>query len=181
MRMLTHLLLLLSTALVVHSLSSGFITYDQLGGKPYEISISNHQFLIDGTETILLSTTIDYFRVPIGMFLFLMNYLLLWIDLWETVVQKAKRDHFNVVQVPVHWNVHEDEQHEQIFEDNRNLFLFLEICKHNGMFVNIELGPYVSIFFNYGLAIILIIIVIMVIQDGFYLRMEIILNFITTL
>lgn len=70
---------------VTADLSPGWITYDQLGSKPYSVSYTNRSLLINGQPALFVSGSIHYPRFSQGQ--------------WDKILEQAKRDSLNLVEV----------------------------------------------------------------------------------
>ena len=100
-----------------------------LGGKPYNVTYDERSFIIDGQRTILLGGSFHYPRASPGD--------------WPGILQKARDDGLNHVQIYVFWNYHEFKQGQYDFSGRGNLTYFFELAAQYGLFVNVRIGPYV--------------------------------------
>jgi hypothetical protein len=69
--------------------AGAFVTYDQLGGIPYNVSWDSRSFMINGQRTLLLGGSFHYPRASPGD--------------WPTIFQNAKADGLNHIQSYVFW------------------------------------------------------------------------------
>ena len=68
-----------------------FVTYDQLGGQPYNVTWDSRSFMINGARTLLLGGSFHYPRSSPGD--------------WPAIFQNAKADGLNHIQTYVFWFV----------------------------------------------------------------------------
>ncbi|KAK8813133.1 hypothetical protein WA158_002725 [Blastocystis sp. Blastoise] len=106
-----------------------YIYYSELEGKPYNITWDKRSFMINGRRTLFLAGSVHYPRATPEM--------------WDTVLDQAVEDGFNLIQIYTFWNYHEPIEGEFNWEGRGNLRLFLDKCKERGLFVNMRIGPYV--------------------------------------
>jgi len=62
---------------------------------------------------------------------------------WQDELQKMKRGGINAVASYIIWNHHEEKEGTFCFEGNRNLRHFVELCRENGLYVIMRIGPFV--------------------------------------
>ncbi len=85
------LLALLCIAAAAAPDQPAFITYDQLGGRPYTVTYDERSFLIDGQRTLILGGSFHYPRSSPGD--------------WPIFFERAKQDGLNSIQTYVFWSV----------------------------------------------------------------------------
>lgn len=62
--------------------------------------------------------------------------------LWEDEILKMKMCGLNTVATYIIWNHHEEVEGKFIWEENKNLRYFAELCKKHGMFLILRIGPF---------------------------------------
>ena len=112
------------------------LTYENVRGKPYNVSYDHRAITINGVRTMLISGAMHYPRSTPGM--------------WPYLFQMAKKQGLNTIQTYVFWNFHEQKQGVLDFSDRGNLSQFLQDAADAGLFVNLRIGPYVCAEWNYG-------------------------------
>ncbi len=63
-------------------------------------------------------------------------------ELWEDEIIKMKQGGLNIIASYIFWIHHEEIEGEFDWSGGRNLRRFLELCKKNGMFVILRIGPF---------------------------------------
>eukprot|EP01047_Picozoa_sp_COSAG01_P053466 COSAG01_NODE_5735_length_4074_cov_84.123961_3_plen_587_part_01 len=119
-------------------LSGGVVTYEQLGGRPYTVGYNERSFTINGINTLLLGGSFHPPRIAYGD--------------WARLLDEAKKDGLNHVQVYVFWNFHERSQGIYDFSAGTRADLagFFAMAGAAGLFVNVRIGPYVCAEWNGG-------------------------------
>ena len=112
------------------------ITYEDVRGRPYNVSYDHRAITINGVRTMLISGAIHYPRSTPAM--------------WPYIMQMAKKQGLNTIQTYVFWNLHEQKQGVLDFSGRANLSRFLQEAANAGLFVNLRLGPYVCAEWDYG-------------------------------
>ncbi|KAL0485670.1 beta-galactosidase [Acrasis kona] len=137
LKVLVAAYLLCAISVFTVAIDAGWVTYDQLSGKPYQVGYDSRAFTINGKRTILLAAVIHYPRsTPIQ---------------WRDLFKKAKENGMNLIQTYVFWNAHEKVRGQEYdFSFNNDVFKFLDIAREEGLFVNLRLGPYVCAEWTYG-------------------------------
>lgn len=119
---------------------SPVITYDSLGGAPYQVTYDNRSLFINGSRTLFFSFGMHYPRTTAAM--------------WYDLLAKAKADGYNMVQTYVFWNAHQHKPDDWDFDGGfgnwYNLTRFVQTAQDVGLFVNLRIGPYVCAEWNMG-------------------------------
>lgn len=149
----------INTFIVLNVLMFAFT--QMLGGKPYTVTYDERSFIIDNQRTILLGGSFHYPRASPGQSLGARSfenrlhrkqttnwhggnsYRRYFLGDWPAVLQKARDDGLNHVQIYVFWNYHEFKQGVYDFSGRGNLTYFFELAAQYGLFVNVRIGPYV--------------------------------------
>jgi hypothetical protein len=63
-------------------------------------------------------------------------------SLWEDEILKMKAGGLNTVATYIIWNHHEEEEGNFIWEGDKNLRYFAELCKKHNMFLILRIGPF---------------------------------------
>eukprot|EP01084_Bolivina_argentea_P266164 451351_1 len=118
-----------------------FIRYNDLGGKPYNVTYDERSFIINGKRSILLGGSVHYPRFSPAE--------------WPSIFEKALADGLNHLEVYVFWNLHEPAydfsgKHVYNYEGRANLTQFLEDAKQGGVFINLRIGPYACAEWSFG-------------------------------
>ncbi|KAL0484279.1 BGAL7 [Acrasis kona] len=125
------------TTISVSKKEAGWLTYDELAGKPYTVAYDDRAITINGKRTMLLAAVIHYPRSSPAM--------------WKDLFNKVKLNGLNTIQTYVFWNIHEKKRGQKYnFDFNYDLFRFLDLAREAGLFVNLRIGPYVCAEWNYG-------------------------------
>ncbi|TDH69273.1 hypothetical protein CCR75_002881 [Bremia lactucae] len=110
-----------------------YLTYDDIDTTKrqvgYSVTYSPRGFTIDGRPTLLLGGSIHYPRSSPGQ--------------WKQLLQEAKRDGLNHIEMYVFWNLHEQERGVYNFAGNANITQFYELAAEMGLFLHVRFGPYV--------------------------------------
>lgn len=123
--MLRTLLLLF----LVSAVTCNWITYEEVRGKPYNVTSDHRAILINGKRAMLLSGDVHYTRsTPL---------------MWPHVMQMAKKHGLNTIQVYLFWNYHERRRGVYDFTGRGDIMHFLELAKQAGLFVSFRFGPYI--------------------------------------
>lgn len=97
-------------------LAKPFINYDARG------------FLINGKRTFIVSASMEYARVPRG--------------LWRDRLLRLKRAGFNTIEMYTFWNFHEANEGHFNFAGDHDLNAYLQLIKSMGMYAIVRVGPY---------------------------------------
>jgi beta-galactosidase len=109
--------------------SSSFPVYSDYQAKPYTVSYNNRAILLNNEPVLFVSGSIHYPRSTPAM--------------WPQLLQQAREDGLNMVEIYTFWNAHEPVEGEWDFSGKNNILLFLEYAKQANLFVNLRIGPYV--------------------------------------
>ena len=94
-----------------------------------EFTIRNHQVLVDGRPTVILSGAIHYFRtLP---------------EQWHDRLVKLKHCGFNTVETYLAWHLHERREGEFDFSGRLDFVRFIEEAGALGLYVIVRPGPYI--------------------------------------
>jgi beta-galactosidase len=126
----------LVTLLVCLRVQCNWITYDDLKGKPFNVTYDHRAIKINGQRVMLLSGDVHYTRSSPAM--------------WPTIMKMAREHGLNTLQVYTFWNHHERKQGTYDFSGRGDLLRFLELAKQGGLFVSLRFGPYVCAEWRYG-------------------------------
>eukprot|EP00823_Brevimastigomonas_motovehiculus_P001192 TRINITY_DN11711_c0_g1_i1.p1 TRINITY_DN11711_c0_g1~~TRINITY_DN11711_c0_g1_i1.p1 ORF type:complete len:759 (+),score=144.26 TRINITY_DN11711_c0_g1_i1:32-2308(+) len=118
------------------SAKSGFLTFDELGGQPFSVNYNARSLLINNEPVLFLSGSLHYPRSTPGM--------------WDSLMQQARDDGLNMLEVYVFWNEHQPREGDLDFSDRKDLRLFLSKAAQHGLFVDFRIGPYICAETNYG-------------------------------
>lgn len=95
--------------------------------------LENRRFIVDGKPALVLSGEVHYFRL---------NQ-----DEWEDRIRKTKAAGCNAVASYIPWLWHEERSGQIDLEGRtrreRDLGLFIDLCKKNGLWFIARPGPYV--------------------------------------
>ena len=118
-------------ALVALTARATYMTYDQVAGRPYNVSYTDRAFTIDGKPTLLLGGSFHPPRMAFGD--------------WPSLLVQAKADGLNHVQVYVFWNFHERVRGVVEWTEGTRFDLggFFKAAAAANLFVNVRIGPYV--------------------------------------
>ena len=89
----------------------------------------DQKLFINGSETILLSAEIHYFRLEKND--------------WKDKILKAKSAGVNTIASYIPWLLHEQEEGKFSFEGNLDLAYFIDLCKENELYFIARPGPFV--------------------------------------
>jgi beta-galactosidase len=96
--------------------------------KPF-INYDARGFLINGKRTFITSASMEYARVPRG--------------LWRDRLLRLKRAGFNTIEMYTFWNFHEANEGHFNFAGDHDLNAYLQLIKSMGMYAIVRVGPYV--------------------------------------
>ena len=111
--------------------NAGFLTFDQLGGKPYNVSYDYRAITINGQRVYLLSAGVHYPRSSPSM--------------WPQMFQRIRASGLNNLQTYFFHNYHERVQGVWDWStEARDLGYFLRLAAKYGVFVTLRIGIYVD-------------------------------------
>nr|GMC96949.1 beta-galactosidase 3 [Ipomoea batatas] len=100
------------------------------------VTYDRKAIVINGQRRLLFSGSIHYPRsTP---------------EMWEDVINKAKKGGLDVVETYVFWNVHEPSPGNYDFEGRYDLVRFLKTIQKAGLYAHLRIGPYVCGEWNFG-------------------------------
>ncbi|MGF7081267.1 beta-galactosidase [Mucilaginibacter sp. UYCu711] len=99
-----------------------------IAAKPF-INYDARGFLINGKRTFITSASMEYARVPRG--------------LWRDRLLRLKRAGFNTIEMYTFWNFHEPNEGKFNFAGDHDLNAYLQLIKSMGMYAIVRVGPYV--------------------------------------
>lgn len=108
----------------------------KLQGSKDAIKYDARSFTIGGRRMIFVGGEFHYFRTPH--------------QLWEDRIIKMKRSGSNLVTTYIPWNWHEQTEGQQVWDDDRDLVRFIELCKKHGMYIIVKPGPYCCAELDFG-------------------------------
>ena len=115
----------------------GALTFDQLGGHPYNVSYDDRAILINHHRVFLLSAGVHYPRSSPSM--------------WPQIFKRIRASGCNTVQSYFFHNYHERVQGVWDWStESRNLGYFLQLAAEHGLFVTLRLGVYVDAEWHHG-------------------------------
>lgn len=107
-----------------------------LSPSGHSFSLNNLYYLKDGQPWYPVMGEIHYGRVPRAD--------------WEESILKMKASGVTVIATYVFWNYHEEKENTYIWEGNKDLRHFLELCHQHGMYVWLRIGPWCHGEVRYG-------------------------------
>ena len=102
----------------------------QMGGKNANgqmLSIGNYYLSLDGKPFFGICGEAHFSRINR--------------ELWEDEIIKMKAGGLNMIATYIFWIHHEEIEGTFDFSGNKDLRLFLELCKKNHMYVILRIGP----------------------------------------
>lgn len=93
------------------------------------ISLQHGAIVIDGTPTLVLCSSLFYFRIPRG--------------LWRERLRAVRAAGYNCIDVYTPWNYHESAQGEWDFDGERDVAAFFQMAAEEGLWVLARPGPYI--------------------------------------
>ena len=119
----------------------GFLSFDDVKGKPYEVDFDGRSFAVGGQRTLWVSGSVHPARVPPGE--------------WLSTLQLMKSNGLNMVQIYVFWNMYEPTASGMGDPTNTDwgavdLKKFVALAGDVGLFVNLRVGPYVCAEWKFG-------------------------------
>lgn len=93
------------------------------------VRLSQGAILIDGRPTLVLCSSLFYFRIPRG--------------LWRQRLRAVRAAGYNCIDVYVPWNYHETGQDTWDFSGERDVAAFLQLAADEGLWVTARPGPYI--------------------------------------
>ena len=119
------------------NISPLYQTYDDVRSLPsYSVDYTARSFRINHIPTLLLGGSIHYPRATVEM--------------WSSVLRKAKDDGLNHIEMYIFWNAHERQRGVLDFSGNKNLTQFYDLAAEFGLFLSLRIGPYVCAEYNNG-------------------------------
>lgn len=103
----------------------------KLGGsnpKGDKIAVNNYYATMNGKPFIPVTGEFHFSRFP-------SKY-------WDEAIKKMKAGGVTVIPTYVFWNLHEEEEGKFVWEGDKNLRLFVELCKKNNIYVLVRIGPF---------------------------------------
>ncbi len=93
------------------------------------VSINENGIFIDGKSTVLLCSSLFYFRIPKDS----------WTDRMDKLIQCG----YNCIDVYMPWNYHESSPGKWDFEGQKDIDEFLNLAAKKGLYVIARPGPYI--------------------------------------
>lgn len=102
-----------------------------LGGtdpKGERISVNNYYISMGNKPVIPISGEFHYSRYPH--------------EYWDESIKKMKAGGITIISTYVFWILHEEEEGKFVWTGDKDLREFVELCKKNGMYVIVRIGPF---------------------------------------
>lgn len=93
-----------------------------------EISFTNYYMELNGKPYVAICGEFHYSRYPEAD--------------WESEIRKMKLSGINVLATYIFWNHHEEREGEMDWTGNRDLRRFVKLCRDNGLYVILRVGPF---------------------------------------
>lgn len=103
----------------------------KLGGsnpKGEKIAVNNYYITINNKPFIPVTGEFHFSRYPH--------------QYWDESIKKMKAAGITVIPTYVFWNLHEEEEGKFIWTGDKNLREFIELCKKNGVYSIVRIGPF---------------------------------------
>ena len=104
--------------------------------SPLPVTFDNQSVIVNGERLLLISGAVHYPRATP--------------DMWPHILEESKAAGINCIETYVFWEGHERVKGEYDFSGRYNLPLFLEMCKNEGLYVILRVGPYICAEWNNG-------------------------------
>ncbi|MCD7473632.1 Beta-galactosidase 7 [Datura stramonium] len=101
-----------------------------------EVTYDDRALKINGERKIILSGSIHYPRSTVEM--------------WPSLIKKAKEGGLNAIETYVFWNAHEPIYRQYDFSGNLDLLKFIKHIQSEGLYAILRIGPYVCAEWNFG-------------------------------
>ncbi|XP_042491413.1 beta-galactosidase 6 isoform X2 [Macadamia integrifolia] len=72
------------------------------------------------------------------------------LQMWPSLIAKAKEGGIDVIQTYVFWNQHEPQQGQYNFEGRLDLVRFIKEIQAKGLYANLRIGPFIEAEWTYG-------------------------------
>jgi beta-galactosidase len=108
----------------------------QTTNRSFSINYEQDCFMKDGQKFRYIAGSIHSYRIPV--------------ELWRDRLNKMWASGLNAIQIYVFWNEHEPLKGVYNFEDQNDIFKFMDIAKEIGFLVILRPGPYVCGEHEYG-------------------------------
>jgi len=105
-------------------------------GKAHKFEARDHQFWLDGQQTMLISGEMHFGRVQP--------------EDWETRIKQAKAMGLNTISFYLFWNMVEKKEGKFDFSGMNDVRRVLQLCQDNGMWCILRPGPYCCAEIEYG-------------------------------
>ena len=86
--------------------AAAIVKFEDLGGRPYNVSAIGHRVVVNGRPTLFLSGSLHYPRSTPQM--------------WDGLMSEAKANGLTMLEVYVFWNLHEPHRGAYDFSGRRN-------------------------------------------------------------
>ena len=103
----------------------------KLGGnnpKGEKIAVNNYYITINNKPFIPVTGEFHFSRYPH--------------QYWDESIKKMKAAGITVIPTYVFWNLHEEEEGKFVWTGDKNLRQFIELCKKNGVYSIVRIGPF---------------------------------------
>jgi hypothetical protein len=100
------------------------------------IGYDEKSFVVRGSRVLLIGGEFHYFRTPA--------------ELWEDRLVKMRRAGANLISTYIPWNWHEPVEGRVLWDGDRDLSRFLELCGKHGLYVIVKPGPYCCAELDFG-------------------------------
>lgn len=72
------------------------------------------------------------------------------LQMWPSLIAKAKQGGIDVIQTYVFWNQHEPQQGQYDFGGNKDIVRFMKEVQAQGLYACLRIGPYIESEWTYG-------------------------------
>ncbi|KAK4804850.1 hypothetical protein SAY86_004667 [Trapa natans] len=80
--------------------------------------------------------------------------MIIWIhcrmQMWPSLIWKAKQGGIDVIQTYVFWNLHEPQRGQYVFSGRADILRFIKEVQAQGLYVCLRIGPFIQSEWNYG-------------------------------
>lgn len=92
------------------------------------IAVNNYYISVDGKPMVPVTGEFHFTRYPRAY--------------WEESIEKMKAGGINVIATYVFWNLHEEKEGAFVWEGDRDLRYFIELCKKHSIYAIVRVGPF---------------------------------------
>ena len=102
----------------------------------HTITADQRSLILDGQRQLILSGAVHYPRSTPAM--------------WPRILRESKRAGLNCIETYVFWEGHEPEEGCFNFTGRFDLGHFLDLCREEGLYAILRIGPYICAEWNFG-------------------------------